>query len=226
MIIEGIQGNDGMRIDMRTPVDRMSDRAMESFRGQYVPPERHDIVPSVVVDPCKGMYDTRASLDYGARHDLAGASTWGKESRTPAELPSPFSRGGLLPANFPLERGASFIHELTPIPEYVVEPVLPRIREPSYPIFPPEPLFHPEPTCPIFPPEPAFRLEPIRPVLDVAELPGEYVTQIGPIVQRIDTSHGDIHLNQSLFGVPRKEETRLFGGGKDPNYTDFHRRDL
>lgn len=76
---------------------------------------------------------------------------------------------------------------------------------------------------------PGHQTSPIYPLSrsELDDSAGVYNLRIGPLVQRIDASHGDLHLNQGIVGLSPRQERDLFGGrtGRD-HYQDFHRRDL
>lgn len=60
--------------------------------------------------------------------------------------------------------------------------------------------------------------------VDPPEGVGQYAQRIGPLLQRVDLTHGEPHLNQDIIGLKPKETRKLFGDKK--SFDDFHRRDL
>jgi hypothetical protein len=130
----------------------------------------------------------------------------------PVETPQPYDTRASQDygANGPPVQSTWGVESRTPPPSMPPVPVrntplVERVREP-----PATPHIREDKTLPMDGPDPA-------------EGAGQYTERVGPIIQRIDVSHGNPHLNQDLVGVKPKETKKLFG---KEAYKDFHRRDL
>lgn len=84
MIIHGIEGNDGRRIEMRNWAERQADETHERMQKRYVPIETHLPIPMQRIDLYEKLVDTRA-LDV-VNMGLIGKARdpcWGITSKTP-----------------------------------------------------------------------------------------------------------------------------------------------